>query len=102
MTVDASPEATFAYDIHGDTFDLQNSIVKDRNGNEVSGDYTIADTLGSTALTISISGNPTTYTYTAPSGQQVSVNIHYQTFTVRTNFGCNGVTDVNAHLELTP
>jgi len=95
MTVDATPEATFAYDIHGNSYDMQNSIVKDRNGNEVAGDYTLADTLSSTTpvLTISTSGNPVTYTYTAPSGQQASVKANYQSFTVRTNFGCSGVTE---------
>ena len=94
MTVDATPEATFAYDIHGNSFDLQNSIIKDRNGNELTGQYTIYDTLNSTtpALTISTS-SPITYTYTAPSGQQASVTVKYQSLTVRTNFGCSGVTE---------
>lgn len=89
MSVDATPRATFAYDIHGDNFDLQNSIVKDRNGNELSNGY---DTLGSIPLTVS-NGNPTTYAYAAPSGQQVSFKSKSQTFTVRTNFGCSGVTE---------
>ncbi len=95
MTVNATPEATFAYDVHGNTYDLLNSIVKDSNGNEVSGVYTIFDTLSSTtaALTISTSGNPITYTYTAPSGAQAILKWKYQSFTVRTNFGCSGVTD---------
>lgn len=94
MTVDATPEATFAYDIHGNTYDLQGSTIKDRNGNEISWGSSIYDTLSSTtpALTVSTS-NPITYTYTAPSGQQASFTAKSQSFTVRTNFGCSGVTE---------
>jgi RHS repeat-associated protein len=94
MSVDATPEATFVYDIHGNTYELQNSIIEDRNGNETSWGSSIYDTLSSTtpALTISTSGNPATYTYNAPSGQAI-FKAHYQTFTVRTNFGCSGVTE---------
>jgi RHS repeat-associated protein len=91
MTVDATPEATFVHDIQGDIFDLQNSITKDRNGNEIAGGF---DTLSSTTLPLTISsGNPTTYTYTTSKDQQATVKVNYQTFTVRTNFGCNGVTE---------
>ena len=90
MTVNATPAATFVYDIHGNTFDLQNSIVKDRNGNELTPS---GDTVGTIPLTISTSGNPMTFTYTAPSGQQATVKAYYQVFTVRSNFGCNGVTE---------
>jgi RHS repeat-associated protein len=90
LAVDATPQATFAYDIHGNSIDFQNSIFKDRNGNTLSGGY---DTLGSVPLTISTSGNPITYAYSAPSGQQAIVKSYHQTFTVRTNFGCSGVTE---------
>ena len=95
MTVDAAPEATFAYNIHGDTINFNTPSLADPNGNTIQGEYTIYDTLSSTvpALTISTSMNQTTYTYTAASGQSASIIVKYQSFTVKTNFGCAGVSE---------
>ncbi len=71
--------------------------VVDSNGNEItlsSGVYT--DTLGTTALTIAGSGtpaSPTTYSYTAPSGATAKFTVKYTSKTVRTNYGCSGVSE---------
>lgn len=65
----------------------------DSNGNEISGSSgTYTDTLGTTALTVT-SGSPTTLSYTAPSGATATYTVSYSTYTVRTNFGCSGVTE---------
>jgi hypothetical protein len=66
----------------------------DRNGNEIteSSSGVITDTLGTTALTIAGS-SPTTFTYTAPNGQNVSYTANYTQLTVKTNFGCSGITE---------
>ncbi|MGA3324108.1 MAG: hypothetical protein ABSF45_06515 [Terriglobia bacterium] len=99
LSYDATPEATFAYDVHGDTIDFLNQDIKDPNGNEISNTGTsIYDTLSSTTPALSISGSgtpssPMLYTYTAASGQQETVTVKYQSFTVQTNFGCSGVTE---------
>jgi len=69
------------------------SSVTDRNGNKITvsnGVYT--DTLDTTALTIA-NGTTTTYSYTAPSGGTATYTISYQTYTVRTNFGCSGTSE---------
>lgn len=94
VTVDASPEATTAVDVHGYTFNMATGTVTDSNGNSVT-DST--DTLGMTVLTETVSGSLTnppitdTYTYTNAQGQQESVKVVSQPQTVRTNFGCSGV-----------
>jgi RHS repeat-associated protein len=74
----------------------------DRNGNEItvnsSGVFT--DTLGTTALTVAGSGtpsSPTTFTYTAPSGAAAPYTMEYTTYSVRTNFGCSGITEYGAN-----
>jgi RHS repeat-associated protein len=74
--------------------------VTDTNGNSVSfstssGTTTFTDTLGLTALTVSGSGtysSPMTYTYAGPAGQ-ISVQVNYSVYTVRTNFACSGITE---------
>jgi RHS repeat-associated protein len=70
----------------------------DANGNEIginsSGVFT--DTLGSTALTVAGSGTPAspmTYTYTAPSGSNVAYTVKYTAYTVKTNYGCTGISE---------
>jgi RHS repeat-associated protein len=70
----------------------------DANGNEITinGSGVFTDTLGSTALTIAGSGtpaSPTTYTYTAPSGSNVAYTVKYTAYTVRTNYGCSGISE---------
>ena len=69
----------------------------DRNGNQITqnaGVYT--DTLGTTALTVTGSGTPSSpyvFTYTAPSGASAQYKMIYTAQTVKTNFGCSGVTE---------
>ncbi len=74
--------------------------LQDRNGNQIgvnsSGVFT--DTLGQTALTIAGSGTPTspfTYTYPAPSGATAYTE-KYTSQTIKTNFGCSGITEYTA------
>lgn len=69
--------------------------VIDNNGNMLTatasgGAMTFTDTLGKTALSVS-GTNPVTLTYTDFAGSPSSVALHYSTYTVRTNFGCSGI-----------
>ncbi len=76
----------------------------DRNGNEISisasGSFT--DTLGTTALTESggctglTSCTPYVMGYTAPSGGTANVTVNFKTYTVRSNFGCSGISEFGA------
>ena len=78
------------------------SSVTDSNGNTISkstgGSFT--DTLGVNALTISGSG-PVSFTYPVVlqtnSATTASANLYYTTYTVRTNFGCNGVVEYGSN-----
>jgi RHS repeat-associated protein len=76
--------------------------VIDTNGNELTSSVngtttTFTDTLGTTALTVNTSGSSqTTYTYTAPSGAQPHIAFNYTQMTVKTAFGCSGVTEYPA------
>ena len=68
----------------------------DRNGNEItvnsSGVFT--DTLGTTALTVAgVPPSNTTFTYTPPSGANVSYTMKYASHTVQTNFGCSSIAE---------
>lgn len=70
----------------------------DSNGNEitVSSSGVVTDTLGQTALTIAGSGTPSspnTLTYTAPSGANAAYTMKYTQYTVKTNFGCSGISE---------
>lgn len=84
--------------------------IQDTNGNCISssgsnGTYTITDTLGQTALTISGSGTPTspiTMTYVAPSGANATYTLKYAQYTVRTNFGCSGVSEYGPTTQYLP
>ena len=67
-----------------------------RNGNELTVDSNgnFTDTLGTIALAVTgTAPNPTTFTYTAPSGAAAPFTLSYKTYTVKTNFGCSGVAD---------
>lgn len=72
----------------------------DRNGNEITNSNGVfTDTLGSTVLTVTGSGTPSSpyvFTYTAPSGSAASYTMKFTAYTVKTNFGCTGVTDYPA------
>jgi RHS repeat-associated protein len=72
------------------------STLTDRNGNQISlsSSNVWTDTLGTIALTVSgIAPNPTTFTYTPPSGPSASYTMSYVGYTVKTNFGCSGVAE---------
>ncbi len=78
-----------------------------RNGNQntatlSNGTTTIEATLGTTALTVSGSGTPSSpfkFTYTTASGNQAWVTMNYAPYTVQTNFGCSGITEFGATPE---
>jgi hypothetical protein len=78
------------------------NLATDANGNFVSvptsGVFT--DTLGTTVLTVSTGApgpsTPTTFTYPAPSGANAVYTMKYSSNTVKTNFGCSGVTEYTA------
>jgi RHS repeat-associated protein len=73
----------------------------DRNGNVISvdGSGNITDTLGTVALIVAGSGTPSspiTFTYTPPSGTNVSYTVKYGSYNVTTSFGCSGVAEYTA------
>lgn len=77
----------------------------DRNGNQISVSSTgvFTDTLGTTALTVSGSGTPTSpmlLNYSAPgasgTGTGVAVALNYTSYTVATNFGISGIHEFGA------
>ncbi|MGH9625504.1 MAG: hypothetical protein ACRD4G_14350, partial [Bryobacteraceae bacterium] len=74
-------------------------VATDNNGNEITvdtSDSIFTDTLGDTALTLGGSGTPTssrTFTYTAPSGASAQYTLVYSSYTIKTNFGCTGVSE---------
>jgi RHS repeat-associated protein len=72
----------------------------DRNGNQISTNgSSFTDTLGTTVLTLSGGGTPSspiTFTYTPPSGTNVSYTMKYGSYNVLTNFGCSGITEYSA------
>ena len=82
-----------------------NPITTDRNGNEISlsnGVYT--DTLGATVFTVTGSGtasSPYVFTYTAPSGASAHYTLNYTNFTVATNFGLSGTSELQVSLGAT-
>jgi len=82
------------------------TVVTDRNGNQVTytfsgGTETVTDTTGAVALTVYSDYNvhfppaPSTYTWTAPDGSNVTATLTYATYTFATNFQCSGFTDVH-------
>lgn len=70
--------------------------VIDRNGNEITTDKSgnITDTLGVVALK-QAGGNPNpfTLTYTSPAGTAAAVSVTFKSYTVKTNFGCAGISE---------
>jgi hypothetical protein len=75
--------------------------VADTNGNQtsVSSGAVVTDTLGTSAVSISGLGTPSspvTYAYTAASGNQARVTVNFARCTVQTNFGCSGITEYGA------
>jgi hypothetical protein len=78
------------------------SSTVDTNGNEISfnGTGSFTDTLGATALTISGS-NPITYSYPVTlqsnGATTASASLSYQSYTVRTNFGCSGIVEYGSN-----
>ncbi len=73
--------------------------VIDRNGNEISTDTTgsVFDTLSSTVKAITASGgNPNPYVlgYTSPAGAAANVTTTFKPYTLKTNFGCPGISEL--------
>ncbi|MGD0733375.1 MAG: RHS repeat-associated core domain-containing protein [Terracidiphilus sp.] len=72
------------------------ATVTDANGNQIStdGNGHFTDTTGNVVLTVAgAAPNPTTFTYKDTSGNSQTVTMTYATYTVRTNFGCSGITE---------
>ena len=79
----------------------------DSNGNQISVNSSGQwfDTLSSSTPTLSVSGtapNPTTFTYTAPSGANAPYTMKYTSYTIKTNFGCSGIAEFGATAEYLP
>lgn len=71
----------------------------DRNGNQISvnssGAFT--DTLGTTALSVTgVAPSNTTFSYTSATNATASYTMKYQSYSVRTNFGCSGISEYSA------
>jgi RHS repeat-associated protein len=111
LSVTAGPSAT-TYSRSGQTIVVPENTttgsasITDPNNNQITATYfspttTLADTLGTTALTVSApgGGSPTTYTYTGPDGNPHTFTVKYTSQTVRTNFGCSGITEFGATQE---
>jgi len=88
------------YNRDGSIINTGANTITDRNGNyfsaTVSGSTTFTDTLGATVLTVSGSGTPSSpvqYMYASPSNPSVPVTTHYTNYTVKTNFGCSGISE---------
>jgi hypothetical protein len=99
MTFNATPSATYAYDVAGNTYNPNVDSVTDPNGNVITysssgGSY--LDTLGMTAISFSGSGTPSSPSvlqYTAAGNVSEQVTVKYQAFNIKTNFGCTAVPD---------
>ncbi|MGH9686523.1 MAG: RHS repeat-associated core domain-containing protein [Candidatus Acidiferrales bacterium] len=70
----------------------------DNNGNQITINSSgqIFDTLSSSTPVLAVSGaapSPTTFTYTPPSGTNVSYTMKYTSYTIKTNFGCSGIAE---------
>jgi RHS repeat-associated protein len=77
--------------------------ISDANGNTISNTSggVFTDTLGVTALTVSGNGtqsSPMTFTYTGAGGS-ATVTVNYVSKTVRTNFGCSGISEFGPTTE---
>jgi RHS repeat-associated protein len=79
------------------------TTLQDRNGNQItsstsSGTTSYYDTLSSTTAVLAVAGSgtpssPLTFTYSAPSGANAPYTMKFTSQTVRTNFGCSGVSE---------
>ena len=67
--------------------------VEDRNGNLISITTGVIDTLGQTAITIRGVTGGTSFTYVAPSGANAVYTEKFASYTVKTNFGCGGISE---------
>jgi hypothetical protein len=80
----------------GTVINFGTSTLTDRNGNQI---VNWTDTLGTVALsqTGTVSSPPVVYTYSAPgsngAGTPANVTLSYKSYTVRSNFGCTGITE---------
>jgi len=90
------PDETL-YNTAGAVGALNGGTFTDRNGNKVTqSGTTFTDTLGTTALTVTGSGTPSSpyvLSYTAPSGASASYTMSYVAYTVKSNFGCTGISE---------
>ncbi len=87
-----APSAT-AYNIYygsGAASSANNTTTTDANGNEItSTDGVYTDTLGQTALTIAgTAPSNTTLSYVNAAGSNESYKVTYQSYNIKTNFGC--------------
>lgn len=74
------------------------SSVTDRNGNQMNADTNgnFFDTLSSTTPVLTVSGsvpNPISFAYTAPSGASAQYKMKFASYSIQTNFGCNGIVE---------
>src|SRR5208337_880002 len=106
----ADPAAT-AYSRSGTTYQVVVNggyvSATDTNGNQIRYDgSSFTDTLGVTALTISVSA-PTTFSYTNPQNGNSAFTMNYgqppnyTPYTVETNFGCSTTTDFGRSSQVT-
>lgn len=77
---------------------LTGPMTTDRNGNEISYNGGIIDTLGVTMLTESgVAPNPVVFSYPVPGGTGTAkVTVNYTSYTVATNFGVSGIKEFGA------
>ena len=83
--------------------------VTDTNGNEITATYssgttTFLDTLSSSNAALTVTGagtpsSPTVFTYPNPQSGSSSFQMKYTAYTVRTNFGCSGITEYGAQSQ---
>jgi RHS repeat-associated protein len=79
------------------------ATVKDRNGNELTIDNSgnFYDTLSSTTPVLAVTGSgtaasPTVLTYKTSTGASAQYTVNYTNYTVATNFGISGISDVKS------
>lgn len=86
------------YDVHGNNV-TNVATTTDTNGNYETiatngSTTTFTDTLGDTALTVDVvSADETDYEYTNPSGGTSTVKLLSTSFSIKTAFGCSGITE---------
>ena len=93
--------STFVPAINSDNPNPPSPGITDTSSNSIQSSYsngvtTFTDTLGKTALTVSGTGTPSspvTLAYTAAQNQPGTATVQYAPYTVRTNFGCSGISE---------